>query len=674
MNFYATPFMISLKTKYLYTLPLGLCLLTIFSCAFNQKIKDGETAYERKQYAVAIEWLEEEIKIVKSENILARKSFMLGQCYMKLQNYSQAQNWFQNSVRYNYGPEALSGVAQSSKYKEDYIKAIEMYKKIAETTGRYQEIQKEIQICQMALDNKIKGSDYKINRLMLNSSVSEYAPAIYDDFFLVFTSERTEATGKNNYLWTGQKFSDLFIVPKNSSEVRKFDSQINTIHNEGTAWFSKSFDKMYFTRCYSESSTSDNYCKLMTADRIGGIWGVPEVLPFIKENINYGQPTLIENDSILVFSADLDEPGGPKNLYYSELLSDSEWSEPEKMPLNINSPGNEIFPTGDGDTLYFSSDYWTGQGGYDIFKTYLNEDKSWTTPVNLGYPINSGADDFSFVVDYTAKLPNGIIQQGYFVSSREGLGKDDLYYFKKSAPSKDTLTEDIKKTKKLLYVTVKTFTPEYAVKDEPNSELIGRIPLGETLIKLQDLNGKTISTGYADINGFYYTLLPLNTSVKIIAAKLNYLNATETVVTEEIVFLEDETSKTVNKELILDKMYVDREINLQNIYYDFDKWDIKEEAQPTLDALVKILVDNPQINIQLASHTDCRGGDDYNQELSQKRAQAAVDYLESKGINPSRLRAKGFGKSKLIDFCECSLCTEEQHQTNRRTTFSIIKK
>jgi outer membrane protein OmpA-like peptidoglycan-associated protein len=463
-------------------------------------------------------------------------------------------------------------------------------------------------------------------------------------------------------------------MPKNGSEVKRFDSQINSNHNDGTAWFSRQSDRMYFTRCFNDSESGDDFCQLMYAQREGGIWGEARLLPFIEKNINYGHPTLIENDSVLVFSADLEEPGGPKNLFYSVLFEDGSWSYPEKMPAMINSPGNEVFPTGDGDTLYFSSDFWQGHGGFDIFKTYLRDDKTWSKPVNLGYPVNSGADDFSFVIDYSAKPKANVIQQGYFVSSRTGMGKDDLYFFNKYRKQEDTIPAVVKEEKKLLYITVKTFTPEFAIKDDPNSGRTGKRSLGETLIKIEDLSGKVITTGYADANGFFYTLLPLNTSVKIIAAKLDYLNASREIRSEDVVFSDDEKSKTINTELILDKIYINREIILNNIYYDYDKWDIKDDAKPTLDILVKLLEDNPQVNIQLGSHTDCRGSDEYNMELSQKRAQSVVNYLSGQGIEKTRLIARGFGETRPVESCVCELCTEAEHQKNRRTTFAVVKK
>ena len=129
---------------------------------------------------------------------------------------------------------------------------------------------------------------------------------------------------------------------------------------------------------------------------------------------------------------------------------------------------------------------------------------------------------------------------------------------------------------------------------------------------------------------------------------------------------------TVNKEVYLDRIYPGKEIILQNIYYDLDKWEIREDAKPALNELVKVLKDNPNIRIQLASHTDCRASDEYNFELSQKRAQSAVNYLVENGIASERLQAKGFGKSQLIEKCPCETCTEEQHQVNRRTTFTVL--
>ncbi|MFZ1749887.1 MAG: OmpA family protein [Saprospiraceae bacterium] len=647
----------------------------LFSCSFSQKIKTGEMAYERRQYATAIGLLEPEYNESRSEAAKGRKAWLLANCYNRLLEYQESKSWYEKAVAANYGVEALAGYAKTAKILEEYELAIAIYQKLGEVSGRKQETDREILLCRQAMDYKSRKPEYQVERIFENSTVSDYSPVLYDEQYLVFTSERKDATGKNVYLWSGEKYSDIFIMAKSGSEVRRFDAAINSDHNDGTPWFSKDLNTMYFTRCYNEGS-GDDYCKLLISNRINGVWDDANILPFVTDKVNYGQPTLIENDSVLVFTADIAEPGGPTDLYYVELYEDGSWGVPEKLPASINSQGNEKFPTGDGDTLYFSSDYLPGLGGYDIFKTYLREDGAWTIPINMGYPINSGGDDFSFTVDYKAKPRPRIIQQGYLTSSRSGSGKDDIFRFAKLMPEppKEPVIIAID-SKKDLFITVRTFTPVYEIEDDPNSKMTGRLALGETLIKWnEEATNEKIAEDYTDKNGFYFKEAPSGTSIKVIAAKLGFLNASKIIDTRNVVYNSGEKSKTINVDLILDRIYPDKEINLKNIYYEFDKWDIVAEAKPTLNELIKLLNDNPQVNIQLSSHTDCRGELDYNQELSQKRAQSAVDYLILGGIAKSRLIARGYGESQLVDQCPCESCTEDQHQSNRRTTFKIIKR
>ncbi len=656
---------------------LVIIFLSFFSCSFSKKIKDGEMAFERKQFSVAVTLLEDEYINSRNEASKGRKAFLLGQSYRKLHDYTESLTWFEKSVKHEYGAEALGNMANVFKILENYTAAIGAYQMLINITGRKQEYDREILLCRQAIQNKQKVSEYKIERMFENSSVSDYSPVLYENDFLVFTSEREAATGKDLYNWTGEKFSDIFIIQKNGSDVKKFDSAINTSQNEGTPWFSKNMEVMYFTRCFTLSN-SDDRCKIMETKRINEIWEEPIVLPFIQDKFNYSQPTLIENDSIMVFTADIEEAGGPTDLYYTELLEDGTWAEPEKLPETINTQGNEKFPTGDGDTLYFSTEYLPGFGGYDIFKTYLRKDFTWAPPINLGYGVNSGGDEFSFIIDYKAKPKTGILQQGYFTSSKPGSGKDDIYRFTKQIQEIqitpiDTLTEKVKDPiARSLFVTVRSFTPEYSIADDPNSEIIGKTALASTSIRIIDDRNTITSEGYTDDKGFYYNSLVEGKEFKIVGAKLNYLTASSNISTKNIIFKDNETTKTINVELFLDKIYVNKEINLKNIYYDYDKWDIKEEAKPTLNQLSALLNDNPRIKIQLSSHTDCRGTDEYNVILSQKRAQSVVDYLIAKGIDEKRLIPVGYGESFLIDNCLCENCSEDQHQTNRRTTFKIV--
>ena len=656
--------------RYICFLFFGLAVINLLSCSFTQNVKTGELAYERKQYATAIDLLEKEYPKTGSKSQKSRKAFLLGQSYLKILDYKEAKQWFQIAVQGDYGVEALTMYAKVLKHLEEYEEAIEVYRQIAATTQRKQELDREISICRFAQELRDKPKAYKINRLNQNTTVSEYAPVMYDNQFLVFTSERKEATGSGVYKWTGEKFSDLFVMFKSGSEVRSFDPVINSGANEGAACFTSDMNTIYFTRCDHENE-GDAYCKLMVSYKTDGSWSEPEVIPFVIDKINYGQPALFEQEQVLIFVADIEAPGGTSDLYYVEIEGKGMYSQPEKLPNYINSQGNEKFPVTDGDTLYFSSDFWPGMGGYDIFKVYLNADGTWSQPENMGYPVNSGGDDFSFVIDKQAKAKPNVIREGFLVSSRQGSGKDDIYTFQELAVKAPTPEPVI--TKKSVFITVNTYTPEYNTPDDPNSGIASDKPLGNCLINISDEAGNRLVSNNTDGNGFFVAEVAADKAFRLVAAKAGYLNGVLEFNTMNLAFDTLTNTTTLNLSVILNKIYEDKEIILNNIYYDYDKWDIKAEAKPALDYLAGLMRDNPQIKIQLSSHTDCRGDDAYNMELSQKRAQSVVDFLISKDVNADRLIPKGYGESMLLETCICEQCTERQHQVNRRTTFKIVR-
>ena len=206
---------------------------------------------------------------------------------------------------------------------------------------------------------------------------------------------------------------------------------------------------------------------------------------------------------------------------------------------------------------------------------------------------------------------------------------------------------------------------------DPNSKVLGRKPLPGSEVDIQfDKQKETVTVGE---DGMFRLELEENTDYSFLASREKYLSNDAAFSTVGIGRDPNNPVQTFEIEIVLDKIFLDKEITLENIYYDFDKWDIREDAQPTLDDLARNLKLNPDIRIQMGSHTDCRGNNRYNEDLSQKRAQSAVDYLISKGIDPARLVARGYGESQPEVDCICARCTEEEHQTNRRTTFKIIE-
>jgi outer membrane protein OmpA-like peptidoglycan-associated protein len=333
-----------------------------------------------------------------------------------------------------------------------------------------------------------------------------------------------------------------------------------------------------------------------------------------------------------------------------------------------------MFPSGDGDTLYFSSDYFAGLGGLDIFKTWIQENGQWAPPQNLKKPINSSFDDFGMVIDYEASLRGSEVQKGFFTSSRAGYGKEDIYRFERNrvvVPTEAIDTTEEEEIKIEIYLAGKTKETEYKDDKDPNSGVLGKNILADCYITISD--GTDTENIYSDEKGLFIVQLEKDKTYTIKASKVGYLNAFEDVSTKNLKVKKGELSTTINIELVLNKIFTNVEIRLENIYYNFNKSDIRPDAKPTLDSLIKIMVENPQINIQLSSHTDCRGDDQYNQILSQKRAESAVKYMARGGVPNARMTAKGYGENELDIDCICDDCTEEEHQINRRTTFKILE-
>jgi outer membrane protein OmpA-like peptidoglycan-associated protein/tetratricopeptide (TPR) repeat protein len=668
-------------SKQLNALFILLILVVILaSCSFGKKIKTGEMAYERKQYAVAVEMLSKEYEASDNTRLRARHAYLIGMSYVNLEENRLAINWLEKSIDMGYGNEAILAIAKEYKKSGNYQSALDAYQKLKLNSNASRQIDREIYVLkEVSTWTNNPNEVIDIAPINENTGYSEYSPVLFDKNFLVFTSDNNESTGGETYKWTGNKHSDLFVMLKNGSEIKRFDAGINSDQNEGTACFTKDGMDMVFVRCYVDGD-EDGFCKLMYSERSSGVWSEPIPLPFLDNGINYGQPTFIEDDSVLVFSAEMLDGVGGHDLYYVERIFDEEgnfeWADPFIFPPTINSAGNEMFPSGDGDTLYFSSDYFAGLGGLDIFKTWLQPDGQWAPPQNLRKPINSSFDDFGLVVDRNANLKGKVVQSGFFTSTRKGFGKEDIYQFEKRVTlSPDTTTaEDTIPEEEIaveIYLAGKTKEESFEDNENPNSKKLGKVALGDCYIVIDD--GKEQQKVYSDENGQFIVQLQKDHTYSIKASKLGYLNDFKSVSTYDLKVPKGKFSTTINVELILPRIFSNVEITLENIYYNFNKWDIRDDAKPTLDSLTTVLLNNPQIKIQLSSHTDCRSDDEYNQILSQKRADAAVSYMVSNGIPTTRLIAKGYGEKVPAINCVCEECTEEEHQINRRTTFKILE-
>jgi peptidoglycan-associated lipoprotein len=272
--------------------------------------------------------------------------------------------------------------------------------------------------------------------------------------------------------------------------------------------------------------------------------------------------------------------------------------------------------------------------------------------------------------------PGDLIKSGYFTSNRPletAKGGDDIYRFEQRVPPPKPPKVDTVPPKPLVYKFIlEGYVLEkiFSEPSNPNSKILGRKPLSGAQVKAEWGSKKQPFTVKDD--GFFSMELAENTDYNFNATMPEYLANSGKFSTKGIAKDPNNPVQTFEIEIVLDKIFRNREIVLENIYYDYDKWDIRPDAEPTLNRLAEVLRQNAEIRIQLGSHTDCRGTDGYNQNLSQRRAQSAVNYLISKGIDPSRLSAKGYGESQPAALCACASCTEAEHQTNRRTTFKVV--
>lgn len=644
---------------------LLLFLAFLASCSQTQKITDGPIAFEQKQYHLAADLLKKDYQKAKSRVEQGKIAFLIGESYRRMNLATESADWFQRAYTNQYGVEALKQYAYALKASQRYPEAIAAFKELGLEIGSPYEYRKEITACEVAQGwLKPAAQEYRAQPADFNSAAGEYSPALFEGKILL-TSDRAAATGEDTYYWTGNRFSDLFLVDPKTGIFQAFDKTVNSPSNEGTAVLSPDGAELFFTRCTDPEKGADQYCRIYRSQKGPAGWEEPEELPFQEIRVNYMHPALSADGKILYFASNHPDGWGGYDIYAS-VRQGGDFGLPSLLSRTVNTPGNELFPSFDGDTLYFASDNHTGMGGLDIFKTYPAGNQSWNPVYNLKAPINSGADDFGFLVAPS----EGEVQTGFFTSNRQG--SDDIFSYEKRRPEIPPTPVETPAQTVEYKILLDVFVVEkiFQNPDDPNSAVLGRRPLPGAKVQLQ--KGRITQDLTVDANGYIQIQAEEDADYRFLASQSGYLTNEAKFSTAGIGKNPAQPVQVFEVEILLEKIFANREITLKDIYYDFDRWEIRDDAKPTLDKLANDLELNPGIRIQMASHTDCRGSDSYNEELSQKRAQSAVDYLISKGIDPDRLAAVGFGESQPAVTCICSRCTEEEHQSNRRTTFAIV--
>ena len=632
-------------------------LALLQACDVQRKVTTGRQAYELKQYSTALEMLSSEYNKANNPDSKSYIAYLAGQSSIAMRDVPSAIEWYENSLRLSDQEKCRYALAKAYKQNENYEKSLALFSDLARKNNipEYTEAYRSLK---SIVDNKKFKADpsYEIIKSKGNTKYNEYSPFLIEDNLLLFSSDRPGESDPIGYSWTGNYYSDLYVLNLSENQIKPYDVVINTEEHEGSACLNAQRNEIYYTRC-EELKLRDKHCRIYMSTKVRGAWTDPIAISFFDEQVNVGHPALMAEDSLMIFSVGPHGNYDSYDLYYSRRLPTG-WTKAAYLEGAINTAGNEKFPTSNKDTLYFSSDDSKGLGGLDIYKCFIKQDGAFSRPVLLPAPINSGADDFGLI--HTASKRVDIIESGIFTSSRGNGANDELVFYEKSKPiveEKIEIPVEVEKSIRL-FIAGK-------VTDANTAQGIPRVKLEISVLSLPESS--------TDGKGNFIAEAEVNKDYKIKATKEGYFTQTINVNTDVDEDAFDGNSKTINFNIKLVPIELDKEIVIDNIFYDYDKAEIREDARAPLDTLTQLLLENPRISIELASHTDCRGEVDYNLNLSELRALSAVRYMVSKGISADRLKSKGYGAGSPAIACNCDDCTESEHQSNRRTTFKVLE-
>ena len=625
-----------------YYILFVFCSITTLVAQKKVSVKQANSLFASKSYVKAAEAYEQVIQTKQSRQVLQN----LGDCYYynfqmtnAVRAYGQLFFTFKDSVK----KEVFFRYANALKGTKDFDKGDAI---MSEYLGFDQNTPKFMKNITRNIPNS-----YKLQIMSKNKTNGDFGISFYGDK-VTFASARNAQ--EKAYGWNEKPYLDLFSASVDSQgqlvNVEPFSAIINTNKHESSAAFSVDGKTMYFNRGSDKRVKIGDekvaMIKIYKAEFVDGKWTNIMMLPFSSDTYSVEHPFLTKDGKKLYFASDMPGTLGSMDIFVVDVNEDGTYSQPRNLGESINTIHREQFPflTEDG-TLYFASDGHQGNGNLDVFMSLKLSNSEFDKPLNLGSTINSEMDDFNFILD-------DINNKGYFASNRTD--DDNLYTF-------------IQEENKLQYLV------EGEVRDLKSLELLP----GAT-VKLYDDQGNLLEEILVGKDGKFTFNTEPNKKYKIKAFKDFYIPA-------EAEFDTGEKNKVYIDLQMKVESYYDAEdiinkkddgtvlIDLDNIYFDLDKWNIKPQAAQVLDVLLSLLKKYPYMEIQIGSHTDSRATAVYNLRLSNKRAASALEYLVQNGIDTKRLRSIGYGETKPLIICPKNDCTEAEHATNRRCTFMILK-
>ncbi len=650
--------------KILHIVILALTIGAVLSGCGGAKLSVADEQMARGEYFDASKTYRKLYnKLTKKEERAQRGviAFRMAECYRRMSQSARASAAYQNAIRYGY-PDSIATLrlAQMLHAEGKYPAAIKSYEEFLMLAPGNVEAQNGLAGARMALETKGQRTRYVVKQpKMINSRRADYSPMFFgtDGDVLYYTTTNEKVTGNNNSEITGMKKSDIWVMKKNErgewQRPEAVEGELNTEFEEGIASFSPDGSTMYLTRARREPNSSTGV-EIYTSQRSDAKWSAPVKFDITADTVSsYGHPSVSPDGTYLYFTSDMPGEGG-KDIWRINLKERS--GSLENLGNQINTVGDEMFPYALTDSiLYFSSNGHPGYGGLDIFKATLQPGGTWQVE-NMGLPVNSSGDDFGI----TFERPG--VERGFLSSNRgDGRGYDHIYSFE--LPD--------------LVITISG----YVVDNEEE-------PIPGAVIRIVGNDG-TIQKAVTRNDGSFSFPIDRGVSYVMQAGARGYLNARQQFTAEDAEedadYVIDFILANINKPNIID-----------NIFFDFDRATLRPESKEALDSLAGLLRDNPNITIEMASHTDRWGEETYNQRLSMARAKAVVDYLIAAGIAEDRLQYQGFGESRPMtitprlarlfpQFKEGDVLSEEFilgldnerdqiicDQINRRTEFKVL--
>ncbi len=594
--------------------------------------KLGDSYYFNAELEESIQWYEQLISEYPSE-FETEYLFRYSQSLKSAKRYKEADKIMENFNQ-------LSGNDQRAQYfvsTRDYLKFIEM-----------------------------QSGKFELKKLDINSKYSDYAPSFNHQDQLIFASSRTGGNTivKTVHEWNEMPFLDLYSCEitgeKNAlTTPKKLKGKINTRFHESSSTFSNDGKTMYFTRNnYTNKKIRSNtngtiLLKLYRATLDGEKWTDIEELPFNSDEYSVAHPALSVDGRKLYFASDMEDSRGSSDLYVVDVNEDGTFGSPKNLGDRINTEGRETFPyISNSGRLYFASDGHVGLGGLDIFVS-VPENLEFSTPYNVGKPVNSPEDDFSFVLNEQKKI-------GFFSSNRTGgKGSDDIYSFKQ--------LEDLITTCQQYVSGILTDATTREIL--PNSDVI-----------LLDANNQQIDKTTTDGTGNYTFDVSCETSYVIRGSKSGYNSTEAPLLTNTALEYTHQLPLQLGKGGLSGQEVkpgddLAKVLDIKIIYFDLDKSFIRPDAEVELQKVIAVLRQYPKMKIDVRSHTDSRATSNYNMFLSERRAKSTIKYIIKKGgIDKSRLTGRGYGETSIINECKDGVnCSEQEHQLNRRSEFIIIE-